>query len=319
MTTKKPNGMTECTLQDILFPVKFIDNTRRANSENSKVVVGTITETISMTETELEERIIEDLENDVTVKVVKYRLDLNYCSPRYELVPNADIFPKIEEILNAHNIEFTKEYFHTDFVRFYVNYTITDARYSYNIDGTSDTIYPMLKVQHSYNGMTKYRIMFGYFRFVCSNGLVIAVEDMKQFNLCLTGKHTKAIQGSLLQLTKLMDTFVVDAKNITTIIARKYEFLASHTIVKVQERIEEVLKYAGIIAVENKNLNTVQHIYNTVMSEANKEGFGYNGVANDWLIYNGINQYLHDNTLNIAAPEKRIETDSKVFEYMLKA
>jgi hypothetical protein len=148
---------------------------------------------------------------------------------------------------------------------------------------------------------------------------VIAVEDMKQFNLCLTGKHTKAIQDSLLQLTKLMDTFVIDAKKITETIARKYEILASHTIVKVQERIEEILKYAGVIAVKTKNLDSVQHIYNTVMSDANKKDFGYNGVANDWLIFNGINQYLHDNTLHIVAREKRIETDSKIFEYMLKA
>jgi hypothetical protein len=292
MTSKKPNGMTECTLNDILFPVEVRDNLTPANSENSKVVVGQL--------------------NGADFA-------LNYCSPRYELVPNSDIFPKIEEILDNHGIEYTKEYFHTDNVRFYVDYTITDARYSYHMNGTSDVICPMLRVQHSYNGMTKYRIMFGYFRLVCSNGLVIAVEDMKQFNLCLTGKHTKAIQGSLLQLTKLMDTFVVDAKNITMTIARKYEILRSHTIVNVQERIEEVLKYAGIIAVENSKFNTVQHIYNTVMSEANKDGLGYGGIVNDWLIYNGINQYLHDNTLNIAAPEKRIETDSKVFEYMLKA
>jgi hypothetical protein len=292
MTSKKPNGMTECTLQDILFPVEVRDNLTPANSENSKVVVGQLNGS---------------------------DFALNYCSPRYELIPNANIFPRIEEILDTHKIEYTKEYFHTENVRFYVDYAITDNRYSYEINGTNDTICPMLRVQHSYNGQTKYRIMFGYFRVVCSNGLVIAVEDMKQFNLCLTGKHTKAIQDSLLQLTKLMDTFVIDAKKITETIARKYEILASHTIVKVQERIEEILKYAGVIAVKTKNLDSVQHIYNTVMSDANKKDFGYNGVANDWLIFNGINQYLHDNTLHIVAREKRIETDSKIFEYMLKA
>jgi hypothetical protein len=41
----------------------------------------------------------------------------------------------------------------------------------------------------------------------------------------------------------------------------------------------------------------------------------YNGKINDWLIYNGVNQYIFDDRRNIVAPEKRIETDSKVFEY----
>jgi hypothetical protein len=56
------------------------------------------------------------------------------------------------------------------------------------------------------------------------------------------------------------------------------------------------------------------------MSEANgeKEDLGYNGRVNDWLIYNGINQYLNDNNRNIAVPEKRMETDSEVFQYMLQ-
>ena len=70
MKLKKPNGLTECQngLNDLMFPVTMIDNPRRANREYSKIVVG-------------------DLEDGQT--------DLNYCSPRYELVPNADIFPKI--------------------------------------------------------------------------------------------------------------------------------------------------------------------------------------------------------------------------------
>jgi len=40
--------------------------------------------------------------------------------------------------------------------------------------------------------------------------------------------------------------------------------------------------------------------------------------VNDWLIYNGINQYINDDSRNIASPEKRRETDSKVLEYMLE-
>ncbi len=54
------------------------------------------------------------------------------------------------------------------------------------------------------------------------------------------------------------------------------------------------------------------------MKEADKVGLGYNGKVTDWLVYNGINQYIYDDSRNIVVPEKRMETDSKVFEYMLE-
>jgi hypothetical protein len=73
-----------------------------------------------------------------------------------------------------------------------------------------------------------------------------------------------------------------------------------------------------IIIVQNKSRDTLQDIRNRIMSEANQAGLGYNGKVNDWLIYNGINQYINDDNLNIASPEKRRETDSKVLEYMLE-
>jgi hypothetical protein len=292
MKTKKPNGLTDCQngLNDIMFPVTMIDNPRPANREYSKIVVG-------------------DLETG--------QLDLNYCSPRYELVPNANIFPKINAILMKYKIDYSVNYYHDDFARFYADYEIEDKRYTYKMKGTSDVITPMLKVQHSYNGLTKYKITFGYFRLVCTNGLVIAVQDMKEFNLCLTGKHTASILNSLKRLNDLMEVFATDAKELTKMLTSKYEILGGSWVANVDDRIKEVLHVAKINAIENKKFDTVQHIKNVIMNEANSNTLGYNGKVNDFLIYNGVNQYINDNTLNIAAPEKRIETDSKVFEYLL--
>jgi hypothetical protein len=292
MKTKKPNGLTDCQngLNDIMFPVTMIDNPRRSNREYSKIVVG-------------------DLEDG--------KIDLNYCSPRYELVPNADIFPKINAILMKYRIEYSVNYYHDDFARFYADYEIEDKRYTYKMKGTSDVITPMLKVQHSYNGLTKYKITFGYFRLVCTNGLVIAVQDMKEFNLCLTGKHTSSILNSLKRLNDLMEVFATDAKELTKTLTFKYEILGGSWVANVEDRIKEVLHVAKINAIENKKFDTVKHIKSVIMNEANSNTLGYNGKVNDFLIYNGVNQYINDNTLNIAAPEKRIETDSKVFEYLL--
>jgi hypothetical protein len=301
--SKVKRGQVICDLEDLLFPVELRDNSRRTNSEYKKVVVGTL----------------EDNEE----------IDLNYCSNRYELVPNSIIFPNIEKILKGKKIEFTVQYSHTNNARFYANYVITDKDYRYKINGTNDEICPVLRVQHSYNGLTKYRIMFGYFRVICSNGLTVPVEEMSKYNLVIIGKHTASILRSLEQLETLLSMFVNEGKQITADITEKFEKLANRSVVNVKARIEDVLRQNKIGMVDNKNFNTVENIAARIEKEVSKDAkitllngteksLGYDGKVNDWLIYNGINQYLGDDAVNIAAPEKRMETDTKIFEYMLK-
>lgn len=291
MEANESKGSKKCKLSGLLYDVEVIDNPMPANSENCKLIVGQLNG------------------GDFFVSA---------CSPRYELVKNSEIFPKINQIFEYHNIDYTVKYFNTDNVRFYVDYTIEDKRYAYHMKNTSDKIMPMLRVQHSYNCQTKYRIMFGYFRLVCLNGLVIPLQEMREFNLCLTGKHTSSIKHSLLQLNQLMDVFATDAKQITESIVLKYETLGGRMVVNVEDRIKEVLKYANVIAVDNAKFNTIDSIMKKINEEANLSTLGYNGKVNDFLIYNGINQYIYDDKRNISATEKRIETDSKVFEFMLQ-
>lgn len=288
----KENEQVICNLDEITFPVWISENPRRTNSEYSKVVTG----------------IIGGMETD-----------LNYCSPRYELVANESIFPEIERVLNDSNIQYSVNYSHIANVRFYADYVITEKQFAHKMAGTNDMIQPLIRVRHSYNGMTKYAITFGYFRLVCDNGLVIPVQEMKDFNLHITGKHTASILGSIEQLKGKLEMFSTNRNGVMTQIINKYEVLASRFVTDTQKRVEEVLEAVGITAVENSKMNTVANILNRVEAEANLAGLGYNGKVNDWLLYNGINAYLNDSSLNIIAPEKRAEKDSSVFEYMLKA
>jgi hypothetical protein len=185
------------------------------------------------------------------------------------------------------------------------------------MNGTNDLINPMIRVQHSYNGLTKYRIVFGYFRVVCSNGMTIALEEMKEFNLSIEGKHTEIILNSLKMLNGKLNFFLANADIITSKITAQYEKLARKTVDNPTERIEEVLKAAKIIAVDNAKFNTVNDILARIEAEANMPNLGYGGKINDFLLYNGINQYLNDDSNNIQAPEKRMDVDSKVLEFML--
>lgn len=280
------------SLQELLFPVELRDEEMDSNSEYEKRVIG------------------------LGIGKNGGEMLLNQCSPRYELVPNTDIFPNIEQVLIANNIEYEVTYTHIGYVRFYADYRITDSRYSYTIQGTGDKIQPMLMVQHSYNGLVKYRIMFGYFRLVCENGLVIPVEEMKKYNLVITGKHTESIKKSFAKLNSLLTYFAAEADKIVGEITAKYEKLAINKVTKLNDRIEEVLEAVNINVIENNKFNTVADIASRINAET-KDSRVTSHVT-DWLVYNGINQYLNDNDRNIVAPEKRIETDGKVLEYMLK-
>jgi hypothetical protein len=282
----KTSNLQEATLNEILFPVEKVENERNANPEYEYVVRANI---------EGEKK------------------DLNYCSNRYELVPNENIFPVIRQILVQHNIEFTEKYYHLNHARFYSEYVIEDSRFAHKIGGSNgDVIKPMLRVQHSYNGLTKYMINFGYYRMVCSNGLVIPVEDMKQYNLYVTGKHTQSIKNSLEKLNETITYFAENAAQITTAITAKYDQLAGNMVTNVDDRIKEVLAVAKIAAKDNTKFNTVEYIKSRISDEIDL----YGGRTNDWLIYNAINQYIHDDSLNVKVPEVRQDMDSKVFEYM---
>jgi len=284
-------GTTVCNLDDLTFPVDLRENPRNTNREYSRVVTGIIG---------------------------GEEIDLNYCSPVYELVPNENIFPKVEEILQQHGIAFTVQYSHTQNARFYGNYIIEDPRFAYKMQGTNDVVKFIWNFEHSYNGLTKYKGLAGFYRLVCTNGLTVPIEEMKEYNLAIQGKHTAAILHSLEEFSQILVRVTENLDEVKTAITDKYELLGGRWVAKPQDRIKEVLQASKINIVENKSRNTLVDIHGRVMSEANKTGLGYNGRVNDWLIYNGINQYVNDDNLNIASPEKRRDTDSKVLEYMLE-
>ena len=275
-------------VQELCFPVSMNNNPRKTNSEYAKVVTGIIN---------------------------GEEVDLNYCSKVYQLVPNENIFPQIEQVLFNHAIDFRVEYKHINHVRFYADYEINDKEYTYKMKGSvSDEIKPMIRVQHSYNGLTKYRITFGYFRLVCTNGLTIPVQEMKEFNLSIVGKHTSVILHSFEKLSEMLVYFSMNAKQVTEKITRRYEMLADSQVLTPRARIEEVLNAVKIPVVDNNKFSTVNDILMKITEEAKNE---YGGNINDWLVYNGINRYINDNSRNIATPEVRMEKDSKVLSYLL--
>jgi hypothetical protein len=288
---KAKTGTTICTLDDLTFPVELRDNSRKTNREYSKVVTGIIG---------------------------GEEIDLNYCSPVYELVPCASIFPVVEEIFRSKGIKFSANYSHTQNARFYGNYIIEDPRFGYKMEGTNDVIKFIWNFQHSYNGLTKYKGIAGFYRLVCTNGLTVPVQEMKDYNLVLEGKHTSAILHSLQEFESILMNVTNNLGTVKESITAKYELLGGRWVANPKDRLKEVMEASSIIVVENSKFNTINDIMNRITKESQNTELGYNGKVNDWLIWQGINQYIFDDNLNIAAPEKRRETDSKVLEFMLE-
>lgn len=246
------------------------------------------------------------------------KLKLTDCSNIYELVPNRDIFPNIEQVLLLNNIKYTATYSHINHAQFVVTYQITDKRFEITVNGDFDVIRPQITVYHSYDRSIKYRIIVGYFRVVCSNGLVIAIDLMSEYNLIISGKHTKEILNSIKKLNDVIERFANTAEIMQQITDRyKKMALMSFNLNTLDSVIEKTLKLAGIKTTENSNFSGLKNIRDRIIAELNNEQLKYK-KPNNWLVYNGINAYINDNKLNVASPEARMEKDQKVFEILLK-
>jgi hypothetical protein len=285
----KRQGLKSCNLNDIMFPVENVQQTDFAcNSNYTNDIFGYIGA-------------------DIEQGIMGVKTRLNTCSDRYKLVTNAEVFLPVRELLNDKGIDFTETYLQKDNARFYGQYSI-DAN-PFQINGNpNDKIYPMLRVQHSYNGLTKYLISFGYYRLVCTNGLTIPVKEMNEFNMGIGGKHTISIEVAMRKLRGLLNKFVDQSDKFI----RNFDVLAQKEILNWEDRVKEVMA-----ATKMSMGNNPEKTHDYLLEIITRESDFYGGVTNDFIIYNALNQFTNDNKLNTIVPEKRQEIDRNVLIHML--
>lgn len=269
-------------VNDLLFPVKMVDTSEifgmAANSDYQKAVIATI---------------------DGQDKI------LNVCSERYELVPNTEIFGMIEADLLSKGVNFTPYYSMRNHAVFTAKYVIEDEKFF--IGNGKDVIKPMISVNHSYNGLVQYFLNCGYYRMICSNGLVIPAKGYEDRNLSVKGKHTKLINNSVEKLFNVLDDFF-GTGNLSDIFVERYGKLYDTKIENVSERVEAVMNAVGI----KKGLEDVLATIRTEMAKLGET------KANDWLVYNGINELIFDNSKNVKTDIVRQELDKKVLNLVLQ-
>ncbi len=280
--------MTE--LKDLLFDVERIENPSKAVSAQSYQIVGFI-----------------DGENEEPTI-------LNTCSERFNLKKNEDVFPVIENMLVDANCLFDKGYkMNEEKTTFHAQYIIKKkdgVDVGIDVGGYGDKIYPTAIVDNSYNGFAQGSLTFGYFRMICSNGLVIPLEGKEESNFIIKGKHTKKLDFSFDQLLAKINFFLAEQNKMQ----KKFEVLTDRIVPTFEERVVEVVTATGV----NVSQEQFKAINETIAKEA--KALGTN--VNDFLIYNGINGHIYKGE-NLkgertkALPEVKRKEDKKVFSYML--
>lgn len=229
---------------------------------------------------------------------------INTCSNVYELVPNSAIFPKIERLLRKAGIKYKVTYKMLDHSRFYADYQLQDGGVS--VGSKDDLIFPIIRVEHSYNGLLKYKLTFGWFRLICTNGLVVPVEGKEAENFTIVGKHTKQITHSIETLMEKIEFFIKNRKKYT----ERFTIVADRWVKNWAERVEEVMNATGV------GKRGLEQITNKIKEES---AIFHDGKVNDWLIYNAFNFHIFnavtkDGKEYDTAPNLRNDQDRKVFD-----
>ena len=281
----KTSNLPSCTLQEMLFPVEMA-------SISEKLGLDTISST----------------EFGIFAKIDGKDVLLNTCSSTYELVPNEDIFLAVETILIGAGIKFEVEYGMSQHSRFYANFKLKVGGIS--IGNKGDLIFPVLRIEHSYNGLWKYKLTFGYFRLICSNGLVVPVEGKEEVNFTITGKHTAKILSSLSTLLEKITFF----KRNNSKFATKFVEVAERWVEKWEDRVEAVIEATGV----------GKRGFDQITAKIREEAHLLNGgKVNDWLIYNGINYHIFNAVTDSGkvydtALTLRRDADRKVWDAIYK-
>jgi len=229
---------------------------------------------------------------------------VHFAGPKYNLVPMSEILLPFERDLKSLG-KFECKYNVYDDAVFYLDYVFTDNVFSVGKERKykkSDGITPKLKLAHSYNGWIKFNLKFGYERLVCENGLT--VFDYKGgFSV----KHTEQLaEGNAFKMCKeAIQEFLDESK----ILWKPYEELSTQVVTNWEERILEIITAVPGLPKREAGQNYIKEVVAREMDH-----FGVK-EADDWLIYNGINNFInHEST---ADQEYKQKLDAKVLEFVM--
>ena len=201
---------------------------------------------------------------------------VNSVSENYLLLPNKDLFPKLEEEMKKFgDIQFKREI--KNFGSFFSTYNFdTPANRSEIMK--NDILIPRLVIQNSYNSTSLFKLNFGLFRLICENGLAIK-QDLFNYDLQLS--HCENNLDLIVENTlNAISEFLKQSKKISAtfepLIQRKV------AISEIESTVDEIL-------INTKSLLSYKkEIVSRILEE-------YCKWSNMFSLYNGINYFLQPN------------------------
>jgi len=206
-------------------------------------------------------------------------------SDRYQTIPYRDSLEMVEDAIQ-NNSEFGTFERTVDFMqgggRMLAKYRFTD--HLIPIGDDNDLVNPEIYVRRSYDTTWGFVLLFGAFRWVCSNGLVVGEKVLNYKH-----KHTTGLnQNSLLEdLKGSMDKFAVQADIWRT-------WLDRMTTPNDYERVMGTLEFGKnhTEAIERE----VEVSSNVTMEDVRTKTLSY------WLFFNVLSQYI---THKVESPVRR--------------
>lgn len=235
---------------------------------------------------------------------------LNFCSSRYNLVKNVIVFKPVEDYLKERKIDYIRKVKIINKSKFYVDYIIKQRKETDSVKG----IFPKISIWNSYDGGSIMRYEFGFYRLVCSNGLTVPDGDVTQKSF----KHSKIekiVKGDVINTLMEIKNFIDNSSDVV----ENFEKLAKIKVTK--KKISVIGERIGL---SKKIIQCAEERYdleaNPGIEYLNEHGevVKHNGSEkNLFLVYNALNYGIYNTNLK-ELPEKKLEKDKKLINFLLK-
>jgi hypothetical protein len=236
---------------------------------------------------------------------------LNFCSERYNLIPNHLILLPLEAYFKINKIDFIRKGKIINGSKFYVDYIIKTRKDVGSVTG----VFPKISIINSYDGVSGGKVELGLHRLACSTTLAIPEKNCKNYFKHASPKsHEVNIHDKVIKIIAEARNFIdtcqddishyldltnvkANKKNISTI--GKRIGLSKKVIEAAEERYE--LEVDSGIEYLNEYNEMVTHV-----------GSG----KNLFTIYNALNYGIYNTNLK-ELPERKMEKSKTLINSIL--
>jgi hypothetical protein len=238
---------------------------------------------------------------------------LNFCSGKYSLVVNEDIFKPIEENLKQKGYKFIKRIVIINKSKFYVDYIIRDRKDEGEVKG----ILPRISVWNSYDGGSMMRHEMGFFRTISSSLITRPIgeahKDIYRHATSLS-EDVLTTEEKVIQIIEDTKSFVDNCENDIKIFKKMAEKKATKTqVASIGKQIGLSKKMIECAVARFETETTAGLEYKNENGETVKHG---GSVKNMFTLYNALNFSIYNmNTKEL--PEKKIDKDKKAMKHII--